>query len=391
MSKNKQNIALFLLGIFLLMLTLFRGSIFLESDWLIWVFRVLTPLSILLIVIFGCKLLRIRWIYPVISIMVVDIFIFASLEVSAEGQKIPPSVQPILRDIYTNHARNIPFLDDQMGRYDSALFYTLRPGSWKFSEFEFSTSVQVSKEGFRDDEASFEHPGIVTLGDSHALGWGVEQNESFPEVLAKLSGKKVLNLSMASFGTAREYLAWQKITHDSCYLLILQFCTNDILENREFIKNQMRLPVSSIDVFSRRQRQNRINRSYFPFKYVYAALSNLKGIFRRWLVGRSSTPDEISPLWVEDFFSILRLIKSEYKGNIVIFNLESHSTSPAVYNRFNDYLSLHPIEHVYLFPSYQYLTKADYFTLDDHMNPDGHQKIATHLMDYLTRENLLTH
>ncbi|TAK42293.1 MAG: SGNH/GDSL hydrolase family protein [Saprospiraceae bacterium] len=392
MNKNQQNIVLLFLGIFLLTIALFRSSFFWNDDRLVWVFKGLVPLSIFLIMISGSRLLKARWIYLLIPLLLVEFLLFASLEAAGQKQYSSTLVRSILRDIYTNNDRNIPFLDKQMGRYDSTLFYTLNPGCWEFSGFEFSTSLQVSKEGVRDDEASFLHPGIVTLGDSHAMGWGVEQNESFPEVLAKMSGEKVLNLSMASYGTAREYLTWKKFNPDSCDLLILQFCTNDIDENREFVKHRMQLPISTVEAFRKWQRQNSINSSYFPFKYTYAAIEYLKRASRNWLTSkRAHSPYEISPLWLEDFFSIIRLIRKDFNGNIVVFNLESHNTTPDVYNRFKDYLSLHPIEHIYLFPSYQYLTKEDYFTLDDHMNPQGHYKIATQLMDYLTRENLLTH
>ena len=46
--------------------------------------------------------------------------------------------------------------------------------------------------GTRDEEATLEAPDVIVLGDSHAMGWGVEQDETLPQVLARMTGLKVL-------------------------------------------------------------------------------------------------------------------------------------------------------------------------------------------------------
>ena len=49
------------------------------------------------------------------------------------------------------------------------------------------------------------------LGDSHAMGWGVEQEEALPQVLARKSGRKVLNAAVSSYGTVREMLMLDRL------------------------------------------------------------------------------------------------------------------------------------------------------------------------------------
>ncbi|MFP5462523.1 MAG: CidA/LrgA family protein, partial [Gammaproteobacteria bacterium] len=45
--------------------------------------------------------------------------------------------------------------------------------------------------------------GIVVIGDSHAMGWGANDEETFAAQLQALSGRPVYNLGVASYGTAR--------------------------------------------------------------------------------------------------------------------------------------------------------------------------------------------
>ena len=49
------------------------------------------------------------------------------------------------------------------------------------------------------------------LGDSYAMGWGVEQGESFPEILEAATGLRVLNAGVPSYGTPRELLMLERL------------------------------------------------------------------------------------------------------------------------------------------------------------------------------------
>lgn len=37
--------------------------------------------------------------------------------------------------------------------------------------------------GLRDSNAALNQPEIICIGDSHTMGWGVEQEETFPKLL----------------------------------------------------------------------------------------------------------------------------------------------------------------------------------------------------------------
>ena len=70
-------------------------------------------------------------------------------------------------------------------RHDASLTYTLKPGLFSFSNIEFETQYHVNHMGLRDDEESLNNPQIIVLGDSQAMGWGVEQKREFCRVSRK--------------------------------------------------------------------------------------------------------------------------------------------------------------------------------------------------------------
>jgi hypothetical protein len=128
--------------------------------------------------------------------------------------------------------RNYLQIDPAAIRWDAELGYTLRPGEFRFSNTEFSTSYRVNSLGPRDDEASLHQPEVVVLGDSFAMGWGVEQNETFAQVLERLTGLRVLNAGVSSYGTVRELRMLARVDTSATSWVVIQFCNNDFFENR---------------------------------------------------------------------------------------------------------------------------------------------------------------
>ena len=115
-----------------------------------------------------------------------------------------PRLQAVARYIYGTVARDVVQFDPAFARYDAELLYTLRPGRFTFSQFEFRTPYEVNSLGVRDDEASLAAPEIVVVGDSVAMGWGVEQDETFAQLIERRTSRRVLNASVSSYGTVRE-------------------------------------------------------------------------------------------------------------------------------------------------------------------------------------------
>jgi hypothetical protein len=98
----------------------------------------------------------------------------------------------------------VQFLKD-CGKFDPELFYTLKPGEFEFGSRGFKKNRFFANSlGLRDSEESLHKPTIIVLGDSYAMGWGVEQNQTFAKLLESQTRLKTLNCGISSYGTVRE-------------------------------------------------------------------------------------------------------------------------------------------------------------------------------------------
>ena len=186
-----------------------------------------------------------------------------------------PVLQPLARYLYSLDWTTIHLLPE-CGEYDPELTYRLRPGTCTFSELEFDTEYRINSLGVRDDEASLDGPEIVVLGDSFAMGWGVEQQESFPAVLEARSGRKVLNAAVSSYATAREFGMLKRIDLSRARYLIIQYASNDAEENRLYGSSGSGIPIRDKAWYEDQVRSHTRNRTYRPGKYAYE-------VYRAWL------------------------------------------------------------------------------------------------------------
>src|SRR5688572_20115164 len=123
--------------------------------------------------------------------------------------------------------RNIIQFNPAYARYDSLLYYTLRPGTFVFSNREYQVTFDVNSAGLRDSEHALDHPRVISLGDSFAMGWGVEQDQTYAAGVAAKTGLRVLNAGISSYGTAREIALLKRLQTDSVRFLVFQYCRSE--------------------------------------------------------------------------------------------------------------------------------------------------------------------
>ena len=86
---------------------------------------------------------------------------------------------------------------------DVGSIWTLRsdlaPQEVPFPEEGSSFSVRTNADGFRG--GPYPGGGIACLGDSTTFGWGVEEEQAWPAVLATLTGEPVLNAGVPGYST----------------------------------------------------------------------------------------------------------------------------------------------------------------------------------------------
>lgn len=299
-----------------------------------------------------------------------------------------PPLLRYAREIYTRADRTVIQLDPRLARYDVELLYTLRPGTFVFSQREFSTRFRVNSLGVRDDEAALAAPEMVVLGDSFAMGWGVEQEETFATIVGRETGLRVLNAAMSSYGTVREMRLLSRVDRRRLRYLLLQYSNNDLRENQDFYRNEnVHIPGGAFR-YERAVAKHLRLRRYYPGRYVAESAERAsRAIRRRWAppppaaVQPADTPSE-ADLFVNALLHSgvdlggARLILLEVNGYAnrdgrLIAALRARATDPR---------TPPPLRRAILLDVESRLTPEHYYVLDDHLNARGHRVIADEIV-----------
>jgi hypothetical protein len=294
---------------------------------------------------------------------------------------IPGFLKPSYRQYYNSEDRAI-FQVTDCAEWDPQLFYRFKPGTCDFTNREFNVKNHINSAGLRDDESSLDNPSIVMFGDSFTMGWGVDQEKSFPDRLEEMCKQKVLNAGVSSFGTAREMKLLDKLGYGYINTVIIQYHSNDYEENLKSIRNNFVLPISPKKTYDSLKENIADRVKYFPFKYT-------KGIAKSLIYTMSaSTEDETvsDTLEARAFLNILMHSNiDKIASKVLVFKID-HGIN-------NDGFVI-AVDALLKEPKYAslniatvrldgLLTKEDYFILDSHINEKGHQKVAAKLNEYV--------
>ncbi len=313
--------------------------------------------------------------------------------------KIPGRIAPVFRQYYDGLQRNVIQFNPAYGVYDSNLFYTLKPSSeFIFSNNEFADSFYTNKYGLRDDEGSLSRPEIICLGDSYAMGWGVAQSETFAEQLSIRSGKKVLNAAISSFGTARELKNLYRFDTANLQSIIIQYCRNDYIENKQFVDDGYYLKISPEKEYRLAVNTHYWSKLWFPGKHfmimakIYTS-NKLASIRQK----ENNQPFDSSAFYQHQdgrYFAdvllqsainfkktklyVVDLNHKELMNNDFLNEVKLLTEQPAYKSHFNGNLILVPVADL--------LVNEDFYILDMHLRASGHRKIAERLNSYMFPE-----
>ncbi|MHB8138251.1 MAG: hypothetical protein ACYDGO_07645 [Smithellaceae bacterium] len=260
------------------------------------------------------------------------------------------------------------------GRYHPELGYTLKPGTFTFSEIEFSNEYNINSLGVRDAEESLNAPEIVFLGDSFALGWGVDQKETFVKLLEDKMKLKTLNTSVPSFGTVREMLMLRKVDRSRLKYLIIQYCADDYDENRLYHKNGNRPQIMRAETFQNITTKYSKPKSYYPGKYIGMKIRKKSG---EWILKPPKSDGDHSLSDVDLFLHVLKQNMDILMDiPLIVFELSGINQT----NTFTKSLmektagSAEPpfIRNMIILDMTQYLEDRHYYVLDGHLNTAGH-------------------
>ncbi len=278
-----------------------------------------------------------------------------------------------LRSVYAREDWSVPQADPDIVQYDPELTYRLRPGSAPFANREFHTTLDINRAGLRDDEASLEGPELIVLGDSYAMGWGVQQHQSFPEVLEQRSGLRVLNAAMSSYGTARQVQLLDELDISRTRAVIIQYFQNDYTENRAYLDNSYELDITSQADFENHLDAFQQQTDYWPLDYTRAFFD--RSSFFPELEG--TTPQAVADTLLEvlessevllDLPIILLQVDPWAALRFDIMDPVAELLTTDEYAELNGRLTLVRLDDV--------LKVEDFFVLDPHLRAGGHAKVA---------------
>ena len=307
--------------------------------------------------------------------MLSAVILFTSLVLLQRGI-IPdvPWVAAVQAHLYSKWSRNILQTKLDCVAYDPEVIYKPKIGTCHFDNVEFKTLLNFSAEG-RYTGQKPSGKGIAVLGDSHAIGWGVGDEETFSAELQRLSGRPVFNLGVSSYGTVRELMSMKKSgLLDKVDTLIIQYCDNDLEENIGFRPSSPQDTTKTFATITQPRGSSlsneikMLNKGYwFTFRTPFASLT--KRLFAK--KAKSFLPH---------YQPAIDAIKEhdELKGKrIIVFYSNVHG------GKFRDF----PAGKDQQLPNVEFiemnLARDDYYRIDGHLTSAGHKKAGQQLFDLI--------
>jgi hypothetical protein len=260
-------------------------------------------------------------------------------------------------------------------QWDPELSYTLRPGTCTYSNPGYKNEYRINTLGVRDDEESLKQPDVVVLGDSHTMGMGVEQDETYASQLESMLNLKVLNTGISSYGTARELGMLQRVDRSRARFLLIQYCSNDFEENQEFIDSGGTLPARAREWFDMQVEGSKRGRRYHPGRFIESFLWSM------WDQERGRNPG-LSHQALHYFLDVIERHPVDLSGmKIIIFQIESfpNDADPSRLEQVLADYPKHRLSGAQTVKVQTALGPEHYIPLDGHMSAMGHRLVAERL------------
>ena len=330
---------------------------------------------------------------PVMIVMVVlamDILFSFWIEYP---KNIPGFLKREFKYYYASFERNI-IEYEPCSVYDSIYSFKIIPGlAFTFGNIEYKNNYVVNSESLRDDEGAMMGPQIICLGNAYTLGMGVEQNQTFPELIGTQTGKTILNTGNSSYGTVRELK--RLVSADTSFLqyVVIQYSKYDVYENEAYVNRNDSVKIESDSAYRSQMKEYRWRREYFPGKYAitigYDFLKSKAGKLRKSRYYLSGDVDSSA------FYFLKTISRFRLGNNLKILVTEIHD--------YNDMDSgfLTAVDSLVQQPEFlglkdmirtvnvsDVLTTSDYYVIDSDLRPSGHEKVANKISGYIKQDSI---
>ena len=287
-------------------------------------------------------------------------------------------IKSIQKKIYFRGYRDILHYNKNCIKFDKNLLYKPKTGVCNFKNTEFDTNLTFNEflrihEGNNVQE--IKKNDLVVLGDSIAMGWGVNDNETFSYHLQKLLNQSVYNMGVSSYGTVREIKRLkQSPYYENIQTIIIQYHRNDMFEN-------IKLKID---------KEYDLNEYNINFNYEKVKSSNFSFILRNYKSAiRLFFSDIIDLFFKEENLELMNFAwDKEHLDPVIKQNIDLKNKRVIVV------VPIPPWQKLFNFPKMndeiEYLliklNKEHFFIIDDHPNMLGHKEIASKIYDYLNTD-----
>ena len=306
-------------------------------------------------------------------------------------RKCSRKLQNSISHLYISGERKIMQFLEGCGQYHLELGYTFKPGKFLFAEREYSNEYNINSLGVRDSEEALFKPQIIVVGDSYALGWGVNQDETFAKLVEKKTKLKTLNTAIPSYGTVREMIMLRHVDRSELRCLIIQYCGDDYDENMRYYLNGKKPQIMRKETFQELVEKLSIPKKYFIGKNLRLKIEKKIREFRQRQMPATVTPS-ISD--VDLFLHVLRY-NEEILRSLPIIVLEMSGKNQTnlfpslLKNKITDGNYPDYIQNMVILDLTKYLNEKHFYVLDDHVTAEGHIIIADLLYSILEDKKIV--
>jgi len=285
-----------------------------------------------------------------------------------------PWVAAVQKHLYIKAMRSIWQAKSDCVEFDAELIYKPKLGSCQFNNAEFNTTPNFTADG-RLTGPKPAGVGIAVLGDSHAMGWGVEDDATFATELQRLSKRPVYNLAVSSYGTLREVHRLEKTAlWDKIDTIIIQYCDNDLAENQSGKINGTAENRQTFETIMHGKQNTGGLFKVVRKAYGYAFSTP----FRSLKPQKAKPPEDFTPHYAP-LIDVLSQYPKLKEKRVLIFYSNAHGKPFGSFPVGRD-KRLANVEFIELG-----LDAGDYYRLDDHLTPFGHQKVTRELFAALQK------
>jgi hypothetical protein len=314
----------------------------------------------------------------IVILLLTEMGMFFLLRFPRVLRRLSRKLQNSIGHLYISGERKIMQFQEGCGRYHPDLGYTLMPGNFIFAEREYSNAYFINSLGVRDTEDALLQPDIVIAGDSFALGWGVNQDETFARLLAVKTRLKTLNTAVPSYGTVREMLMLGRVDRSRVRCLVIQYCNDDYDENLRFYLNGNRPQIMRAETF-----QNLTVRHSIPQKYFFGKnlLLKIRKKIEEAKPRITAATERINCTDVDLFLHVLRQNEEMLSSlPIIVFEMNGKNQTSiftaSLRIKIADDENPLFIQKMMILDMSEYLNDNHFYILDDHLNPGGHAIVA---------------